>query len=37
MFRRQEELIKVISSKDKEIADYKSQGVKTSRSKYIFF
>ncbi|XP_064618075.1 non-homologous end-joining factor 1-like [Liolophura sinensis] len=34
MFRRQEELIKVIFSKDKEIADYKSQGVKTSRKHY---
>ena len=33
--RRQNELIKVIQNKDKEIDDYKSQGVKTSRSKLI--
>ena len=31
--RRQQELIKIIQNKDKEIEDYKSQGVKTSRSK----
>ena len=30
--RRQRELVKIISAKDKEIDDYKSQGVKTSRS-----
>lgn len=29
--RRQGELVKIISNKDKEIDDYKSQGVKTSR------
>jgi len=30
--RRQRELIKIIQNKDKEIDDYKSQGIKTSRS-----
>lgn len=32
--RRQKELFKIMQSKDKEIDDYKSQGVKASRSKY---
>lgn len=36
LMRRQAELITIIQSKDKEIDDYKSQGVKTSRSKCIF-
>ena len=30
--RRQNELTKIIQNKDKEIDDYKSQGVKASRS-----
>ena len=34
--RRQEELVKLIQNKEKEIDDYKSQGVKTSRSKFSF-
>ena len=33
--RRQDELVKVIQSKDKEIDDYKSQGAKASRSKSV--
>ena len=33
--RRQKELIKIIQTKDKEIDDYKSQGVKASRSKFM--
>ena len=32
--RRQQELIKIIQTKDKQIDDYKSQGAKCSRSKY---
>ncbi|XP_013395283.1 non-homologous end-joining factor 1 isoform X2 [Lingula anatina] len=31
LMRRQEELVQVIKSKDKEIEDYKTQGVRTSR------
>lgn len=33
--RRQKELIKIIQAKDKEIDDYKSQGAKASRSKFL--
>ena len=32
LFRRQKELTTIIVAKDKEIDDYKSQGVRTSRS-----
>ncbi|KAK7092905.1 non-homologous end-joining factor 1-like [Littorina saxatilis] len=31
LFRRQQELCKIVTAKDKEIDDYKSQGVRTSR------
>jgi hypothetical protein len=32
LIRRQQELVKVIATKDKEIDDYRSQGAKVSRS-----
>lgn len=35
--RRQQELVKIIQAKDKEIDDYKSQGAKVSRSKCCLF
>ena len=35
--RRQKELMKIVQSKDREIDDYKSQGVKTSRSKEALY
>ncbi len=34
--RRQQELFKLLRCKDKEIDDLKQQGVKVSRSEYIF-
>ena len=33
LMRRQRELVKIIQSKDKELEDYKNQGVKVTRSK----
>ena len=35
LFRRQREMTVILAAKDKEIDDYKSQGVRTSRSKSI--
>ena len=35
LFRRQRELTTIIAAKDKEIEDYKSQGVRTSRSELV--
>jgi hypothetical protein len=37
LFRQQKELTSILAAKDKEIDDYKSQGVRTSRSEYDFY
>ena len=34
--RRQNELCKILKAKDKQIEDFKMQGVKNTRSKYLF-